>query len=428
MELYPGYLQDHFNIHKLSRLQPLPTSGAPARYVTSGPVGAMGIYERQRHLVPTGVWGEPFRLDADAVAMPLPLAAFPSVTVATPAPLDVVEPEAEEIKLGKRLLQAQQDDVPRMQEAPPSSDSFSHDDDDARPRDKVQRRLAQNREAARKSRLRKKAYIRNLETSRVKLAQLEQELIMARRQQHGAYGVGGGVAPPAAPVDPRVAAFELEYAHWVEEQSRQATELRAALQSHAPDVQLRVLVDAALAHYGALFQAKARAARSDAFFVLSGVWRSPAERFFLWIAGFRPSDLLKVLEPQLSPLMDHQASEVRKLQNTARQLEDALSQGMSKLQQTLVDTLMTVDVSPDGAGGGYAGQQMACAVGKLADLVDFVDKVMTSRSQPLSSKRNQNLWHIGTLNRLLALTDRRRRCWHRRTTSGSRRCGTCTRS
>ncbi|AQK40723.1 transcription factor TGAL6 isoform X7 [Zea mays] len=381
MELYPGYLQDHFNIHKLSRLQPLPTSGAPARYVTSGPVGAMGIYERQRHLVPTGVWGEPFRLDADAVAMPLPLAAFPSVTVATPAPLDVVEPEAEEIKLGKRLLQAQQDDVPRMQEAPPSSDSFSHDDDDARPRDK--RRLAQNREAARKSRLRKKAYIRNLETSRVKLAQLEQELIMARRQQHGAYGVGGGVAPPAAPVDPRVAAFELEYAHWVEEQSRQATELRAALQSHAPDVQLRVLVDAALAHYGALFQAKARAARSDAFFVLSGVWRSPAERFFLWIAGFRPSDLLKVLEPQLSPLMDHQASEVRKLQNTARQLEDALSQGMSKLQQTLVDTLMTVDVSPDGAGGGYAGQQMACAVGKLADLVDFVDKADHLRQQTL---------------------------------------------
>jgi transcription factor TGA len=50
----------------------------------------------------------------------------------------------------------------------------------------------------------------------------------------------------------------------MEEQSRQATELRAALQAHAPDVQLRVLVDAALAHYGALFQAKARAARFDA--------------------------------------------------------------------------------------------------------------------------------------------------------------------
>ncbi|XP_066352532.1 transcription factor HBP-1b(c38)-like isoform X2 [Miscanthus floridulus] len=376
------------------RLQPLATSGsAPGRYVTSGPVGggAMGIYERQRHLVAAGVWGEPFRPDANAMALPLPLAAVvPTVTVATtPAPLDVVE--AEEVKFGKLLLQAQQDDVaPLVEEEapPPSSDSFGHDDD-ARPRDKIQRRLAQNREAARKSRLRKKAYIQNLETSRMKLAQLEQELTMARRQQHGAYGVGGGGVtpppPPPAPVDPRVAAFELEYAHWVEEQGRQATELRAALQSHAPDVQLRVLVDAGLEHYGALFQAKARAARSDAFFVLSGVWRAPAERFFLWIGGFRPSELLKVLAPQLDPLLELQAAEVRKLQNTARQLEDALTQGMNKLQQTLVETLMTVDVSPDGAagGGGYAAQQMASAVGKLADLVDFVDKADHLRQQTL---------------------------------------------
>ncbi|CAD6343337.1 unnamed protein product [Miscanthus lutarioriparius] len=129
-----------------SRLQPLATSGAaPGRYVTSGPVGggAMGIYERQRHLVAAGVWGEPFRPDADAVALPLPrplAAVAPTVTVATtPAPLDVVE--AEEVKFGKRLLQAQQDDVapPVEEEAPPPpSDSFGHDDD-ARPRDKVRR-------------------------------------------------------------------------------------------------------------------------------------------------------------------------------------------------------------------------------------------------------------------------------------------------
>ena len=155
----------------------------------------------------------------------------------------------------------------------------------------------------------------------MKLAQLEQELTMARRQQqHGAYGVGeGGVAAATAAVDPRVAAFELDYTRWVEEQGRQATELRAALQSHAPEVQLRVLVDAGLAHYGALFQAKAQAAQSDAFFVLSGVWRAPAERFFLWIGGFRPFELLKVLAPRLDPLMDHQAAEVRKLILTRRQ-------------------------------------------------------------------------------------------------------------
>ncbi|KAG9136335.1 hypothetical protein Leryth_003908 [Lithospermum erythrorhizon] len=47
---------------------------------------------------------------------------------------------------------------------------------------KTVRRLAQNREAARKSRLRKKAYVQQLEKSRMKLTQLEQELQRARQQ------------------------------------------------------------------------------------------------------------------------------------------------------------------------------------------------------------------------------------------------------
>jgi transcription factor TGA len=47
---------------------------------------------------------------------------------------------------------------------------------------KTLRRLAQNREAARKSRLRKKAYVQQLESSRIKLNQIEQELQRARQQ------------------------------------------------------------------------------------------------------------------------------------------------------------------------------------------------------------------------------------------------------
>ncbi|XP_039817646.1 transcription factor TGA2.3-like isoform X3 [Panicum virgatum] len=374
----------------------------------------MEIYGRQRHqMAAAGVWGDPFRPDGDALA-----AAAPVTAAAAPVDVDV---EAE-VKFGTRLAQ---DDVVPVEEAPPSSDSFGHGD--ARPRDKIQRRLAQNREAARKSRLRKKAYIQNLETSRMKLAQLEQELIMARRQQvrpprapsdsgeqakrtdrqwskdsgemarprlpllmssdpplQGAHAAGGVLAPPV--VDPRVSAFEMEYARWVEDQEKQAAELLAALQPGAPEFQLRFLVDAALAHYGALFEARARAARADAFFVLSGVWRAPAERFFLWIGGFRPSELLKVLAPRLDPLAEQQASAVRALQNTARQLEDALSQGMSKLQQTLVEALMTVDAPDDAAGaggGGHAARQMTSAVGKLDDLVSFVDQADHLRQQTL---------------------------------------------
>lgn len=67
---------------------------------------------------------------------------------------------------------------------------FDQEASTSRHPDKIQRRLAQNREAARKSRLRKKAYVQQLETSRLKLIQLEQELDRARQQ--GFY-VGNGI-------------------------------------------------------------------------------------------------------------------------------------------------------------------------------------------------------------------------------------------
>ncbi|CAO2205924.1 unnamed protein product [Urochloa humidicola] len=378
----------------------------------------MWIYERQRHqhqhlVAPgAGLWGGTlFRPDADAMVAP-PLAAVAPVTGIHAAADGIAE--AEEVKFVLRAQDAAA--LPPAEDAAPSSDSFGHDDDDARPRDKIQRRLAQNREAARKSRLRKKAYIQNLETSRLKLAQLEQELTIARRQHHqtahaaAAAATSTGallLAPP--PPDPRAAAFELEYARWSDEQQSQASELRALLLQLQPPppcsgsgasvsppppppppdhhLHLRLLVDAALSHYDTLFGARSRAARADAFFVLSGAWRSPAERLFLWIGGFRPSDLLRTLSPRLDPLTDQQAAAVRALTNTARQLEDALSLGMGKLQQTLVDALLlTADVddgAAGGGGGGYAARQMDGAVGKLDDLVSFVDQADHLRQQTL---------------------------------------------
>ncbi|MBA0877175.1 hypothetical protein Goshw_004565, partial [Gossypium schwendimanii] len=47
---------------------------------------------------------------------------------------------------------------------------------------KTLHRLAQNREAARKSRLRKKAYVQQFESSRLRLTELEQELQKAQQQ------------------------------------------------------------------------------------------------------------------------------------------------------------------------------------------------------------------------------------------------------
>ncbi|XP_039010200.1 auxin-induced protein PCNT115-like [Hibiscus syriacus] len=46
-----------------------------------------------------------------------------------------------------------------------------------------------------------------------------------------------------------ITAFEMEYMHWIEEQSRQIFDLRTALQAHISDIELRILVESGLNLY-----------------------------------------------------------------------------------------------------------------------------------------------------------------------------------
>ncbi|MQM11180.1 hypothetical protein Taro_044085 [Colocasia esculenta] len=232
-----------------------------------------------------GVWGDSFNAESSQ-----------STSVSA-----IVEADA---KLNDRL-----EDTPHEASGP--AKKFDQEAD--KPRDKVLKRLAQNREAARKSRLKKKAYIQQLESNRVKLSQLENEVEQARQQvfnpklenngtdvpneKKGVYrggNMGDSVLGLSATINSGIAAFEMEYGHWVEEQNRQICELRAALQAHISDIELRILVESVINHYDELFRMKAIAAKADVFYLMSGMWKTSAERFFLWIGGFRPSELLKI--------------------------------------------------------------------------------------------------------------------------------------
>uniref|UniRef100_A0A5B6ZC49 Putative BZIP transcription factor family protein isoform 1 n=1 Tax=Davidia involucrata TaxID=16924 RepID=A0A5B6ZC49_DAVIN len=257
--------------------------------------------------------------------------------------------------------------------------SNKYDQEATKPLDKVLRRLAQNREAARKSRLRKKAYVQQLETSRSKLIQLEQELERARQQSlYTSGGLDASQLGYSRTVNSGTAAFEMEYGHWMQEQNRQICELRTALHSHAADIELRILVDGAMSHYFDLFRMKSIAARADVFYMMSGMWKTSAERLFLWIGGFRPSEILKVLVPQLDPLTDQQLIDVCHLKQSCQQAEDAVSQGMDKLQQTLAET-----VAAGQLGEGNYMPQMATAMEKLEALVIFVNQADHLRRETL---------------------------------------------
>ncbi|KAH6796679.1 bZIP transcription factor family protein [Perilla frutescens var. hirtella] len=248
----------------------------------------------------------------------------------------------------------------------------------SKPKDKVLRRLAQNREAARKSRLRKKAYVQQLESSKLRLLQLEQELGRARQQ--GLYAGSALDATPlgyAGSINPGIATFEMEYGHWVEEQDRQISDLRNALHSEIGDGELRIFVDGGMRHYFDLFTMKATAAKADVFYLMSGMWKTSAERFFFWIGGFRPSELLKVLLPHLEPLSEQQRLDLGNLAQSCQQAEDALSQGMEKLHQILGEAIAKQ------LGEGNYLPQIGAAIEKLEALVRFVGQADHLRQETL---------------------------------------------
>nr|GFC69937.1 transcription factor TGA4-like [Tanacetum cinerariifolium] len=70
----------------------------------------------------------------------------------------------------------------------------------------------------------------------------------------------------------------MAYDLWVAEQQKKDNELKDMLQSHVTEADLRMFVESSLAHYYELFQMKANAAKSDVFYVMHGLWRTPMER------------------------------------------------------------------------------------------------------------------------------------------------------
>lgn len=71
---------------------------------------------------------------------------------------------------------------------------------------------------------------------------------------------------------------------------------------------------------------------------------------------------------QLDPLTEQQLVGIYSLQHSLQQTEEALTQGLEQLQQSLIDT-----IANGSAGDGM--HHMAVALGKLTNLEGFVHQV-----------------------------------------------------
>ncbi|KAF7147986.1 hypothetical protein RHSIM_Rhsim03G0012700 [Rhododendron simsii] len=159
-------------------------------------------------------------------------------------------------------------------------------------------------------------------------------------------------------------------------------ELRAAVQEHIPENELRLFVDNCLAHYDDIMNLKSMMAKSDVFHLVSGMWKSPAERCFMWMGGFRPSELIKIILNQIESLTEQQLLGICGLQQSTQEAEEALLQGLEALNQSLSDTIASDSLSSPPNMGNYMGQ-MAIAMNKLSTLEGFVRQADNLRHQTI---------------------------------------------
>nr|XP_009594325.1 TGACG-sequence-specific DNA-binding protein TGA-2.1 [Nicotiana tomentosiformis] len=94
---------------------------------------------------------------------------------------------------------------------------------------------------------------------------------------------------------------------------------------------------------------------------------------------------MQLLVNQLEPLTEQQLAGIYNLQQSSHQAEDALSQGMEALQQSLAETLANGSPAPEGSSGDVANYmgQMAMAMGKLGTLEGFLRQADNLRQQTL---------------------------------------------
>ncbi|MQM14314.1 hypothetical protein Taro_047245 [Colocasia esculenta] len=93
--------------------------------------------------------------------------------------------------------------------------------------------------------------------------------------------------------------MEAFFEGWLQRQEELLHELLAVRSDDGPcdddDDRLRELISCTLAHCKAYYREKARLADRDVLLVYSPTWLTPFERTFLWVAGFRPSLVFRLL-------------------------------------------------------------------------------------------------------------------------------------
>ncbi|KAM1055429.1 hypothetical protein ACFX13_029655 [Malus domestica] len=90
-----------------------------------------------------------------------------------------------------------------------------------------------------------------------------------------------------------------------------------------------------MSHYQQYFAEKARTAEEDVFVLFSPPWLSSFERSLLWLGGFKPSMVLRMVDSSIEDLTAEQATEMDAVKGETRRAERELLETMARIQESV---------------------------------------------------------------------------------------------
>lgn len=147
------------------------------------------------------------------------------------------------------------------------------------------------------------------------------------------------------------------YTNWTQKQEALLKDLQEAVESDMKEPELSDEVNKVTEHYETYYKAKESACHQDILQTVTPDWRSPLEKAFLWLGGWRPSlafqlvyalagqqieaELAEFLDgvdtPTFASLTSSQLSQISEMQTATNKQEENLGNEMAVLQQSFAD-------------------------------------------------------------------------------------------
>ncbi|XP_071727469.1 TGACG-sequence-specific DNA-binding protein TGA-2.1-like [Rutidosis leptorrhynchoides] len=221
--------------------------------------------------------------------------------------------------------------------------------------EKLEKKKAKNREAVMKHRLKKQTYLSKLE---LKVIQLNKDIQLKNEQLHQ---VANQQDINRDPIN-----FNKQYNDWFVEHHQRILHLRRRLIGEFIEDDILPIIENILSHFYTIFNIKKIAAKVDVFSILYGTWMSPAHLSTMWVGGFRPTDMLKLISNHIE-IFGPQIEKMKFLNSDIMNEEIALTTKFTNLEANISNTLTGkefVNKGDEAAMSSYANS-MSSLVGKF---------------------------------------------------------------